>query len=447
VVQNLTDDLEACLLDNAACHNQIILLEGQIVYLEELIEVLTEANATCTALVASLTGQIIDLLEDLDHCQNQSAWYLENWVLYQELYENCTNALDQCNLTSIVYYNNWHECQNQLGVTNDTLNQCQNGWTGTNDTLSQCREDLVTSINETETCQTALAISQNETDACQKNLTEYVIALSQIPGCFGISGWYHSVCNFHGDCVSADVCSCEGGWTGVQCDIPPPEPVCYGISQSDPSVCSGHGNCVDVDDCDCDNGWTGDQCDQQVISCPMQCYGVNFNSPLVCGGYGACTAQDTCVCASGYSGDNCETWTCDGIPNGDVNICSGHGYCVLPDTCACVDGYVGDQCQNEPQSTCNEICEWPMTNYPACDEIDKCRGTYANIAGVCGFRGKWGGVSYGVCRNGQCKCQCGFSGSKCHVVNHWVIRRYCRKNQQPPASYRPNEHCNNWWGC
>ncbi len=83
------------------------------------------------------------------------------------------------------------------------------------------------------------------------------------------------VCNFHGDCVGVDTCSCYPGYTGDTCN----EYMCNGISAADSSVCSSNGTCIASNTCVCNAGYIGTNCEQQVYGA---LYGVgrNLNAEL-----------------------------------------------------------------------------------------------------------------------------------------------------------------------
>jgi Notch-like protein len=77
------------------------------------------------------------------------------------------------------------------------------------------------------------------------------------------------------------------------------ETSCFGIDAADATVCSGNGVCIDVDTCTCDPGWTGVECETNIDDC----------SPNPCMNGGTCSDgvdQYTCTCPGGYAGTNCE---------------------------------------------------------------------------------------------------------------------------------------------
>jgi hypothetical protein len=75
---------------------------------------------------------------------------------------------------------------------------------------------------------------------------------------------------------------------------------CFGKSSSNSDICSGNGICIAPNVCSCELGYSGQQC--QIISC----FGKNSSDPSVCSGNGGCSQYDTCTCNSGFDGDNCE---------------------------------------------------------------------------------------------------------------------------------------------
>lgn len=91
----------------------------------------------------------------------------------------------------------------------------------------------------------------------------------------------------HGTCVLGG-CECQPEWWGATCDVP----LCL-------SNCSGHGACMapSVDGarpaCLCDGGWSGLACDIWVPYCPNEC-----------SAHGECRGG-RCVCSAGFLGDDC----------------------------------------------------------------------------------------------------------------------------------------------
>jgi len=69
-------------------------------------------------------------------------------------------------------------------------------------------------------------------------------------------------------------------------------PSCFAVlATQNGTVCGGHGVCIDTDICECDTGWAGNQCEVQKFTC----HGVVSTSPNVCAGHGLCV-NDSCQC-------------------------------------------------------------------------------------------------------------------------------------------------------
>ena len=94
-------------------------------------------------------------------------------------------------------------------------------------------------------------------------------------------------------------CVCQEGWSGPQCNTPPPcNTTCSGHGDTRPSsiVSSGNGSSLAVYECGqclCDGNWGGADCSQ----CPLQCSnaGVIDNNCTTC----------TCPANSGWFGPSC----------------------------------------------------------------------------------------------------------------------------------------------
>nr|XP_040571099.1 SCO-spondin-like isoform X1 [Lepeophtheirus salmonis] len=114
----------------------------------------------------------------------------------------------------------------------------------------------------------------------------------------------------NGECLYPNVCACEVGWDGPNCDECIPLGGCR------------HGSCQKPMECNCKPGWTGGRCSKP------QCEGcVN----------GCCHEPNKCICDFGWKGHNCTE--CQTLSN-----CK-HGKCLThPFQCECFDGWQGLDC-------------------------------------------------------------------------------------------------------
>jgi hypothetical protein len=230
--------------------------------------------------------------------------------------------------------------------------------------------------------------------------------------CYSQDNTASTVCGGHGNCTNINTCECSTGFSGSQCDTF----TCNGIGSNSGSVCNGHGACISVDNCDCADGFSGNNCEY------TSCFGVTSNGATVCSGHGVCTGHDICNCTTGYTGSNCEEPICFEIQASSVTVCSGNGECLSPNTCTCNSTHTGQQCQypycNGIESTAVGVCN----GHGNCTEVDVC-SCDSGYSGIFCDSPTCGGVpesdssvcsGNGVC-NGpdDCSCNDGFEGTNC----------------------------------
>ncbi len=282
--------------------------------------------------------------------------------------------------------------------------------------------------------------------------------------CFGLDESDSWACVRGGECVASDDCNCNWNRPGTDCGIS----TCNGKLCTDPTVCSGHGYCDWQNVCVCEDGWAGDDCEQIQPDPPHTCFGILHYELTACNG-GDCYAQDSCTCPPGWEGQDCLTETpdcagiggcgangtcvgkdkcecndgwygptctefnwCNGVLSFEPTVCNSCGECVAMDTCQCDDWYYGQWCENE------YMCGVKMASDPTV-----CSGNGDCVAGACECDYGWGGPDCGidlklcdgipyddstVCNNGrgicqdddldetwECACNTGWQGSSCQL--------------------------------
>lgn len=125
-------------------------------------------------------------------------------------------------------------------------------------------------------------------------------------------------CSGHGGCTHG-VCLCMNGYGGPDC--------------SAKSCCSGHGDCPLPDICHCDPGWMGEQC-QLEMACPDP----------TCSSHGECKFG-RCECTPGWSGLTCA------VPPSECAPCPPDGACDRESgLCMCGAGPCEPQAAGQPAS-------------------------------------------------------------------------------------------------
>uniref|UniRef100_A0A7S3P3H6 EGF-like domain-containing protein n=1 Tax=Amphora coffeiformis TaxID=265554 RepID=A0A7S3P3H6_9STRA len=188
------------------------------------------------------------------------------------------------------------------------------------------------------------------------------------PGPCWPSPCVHGRCEIFGD---THLCTCDTGWTGVECD--------QDINECEMFSPCLHGDCTNTDGsymCSCNDGWTGRNCDQDADECKML-------SPCL---HGICTNTDgsyMCGCDAGWTGMNCT----ESIKNCDPDPCSTHGICrdlIHGYECDCDAGWTGMNCT---------------------ESIKNCDPDPCSTHGICRD------LIYGY----ECVCDPGWSGKQCAI--------------------------------
>ena len=288
--------------------------------------------------------------------------------------------------------------------------------------------------------------------------------------CFGVSGGDSRVCSGHGKCLDTNVCSCQDGYTGTECQVP----LCYGIpSTLTSSVCSGKGTCKGQDTCECQSGFSGANCEVlgsvssqgSSVAIPVSfCGSIIDSDNRTCNGRGKCIANDTCLCMEGYNDhDMCQSTFCFSIPQYDALVCSGHGNCIDYNTCNCTSSgnsslnFIGNECEivqclgrnfhfynSTDSNVCNgngfcsstndgcickdgyygDACEqfdWSGENCDICDE--NYSGTNCNETVTC--QSETVCHLLGSCFNNTCQCEDHYSGPSCSLCQDGFYGPLC----------------------
>lgn len=241
-------------------------------------------------------------------------------------------------------------------------------------------------------------------------------------------------CRNLGSCVAPDVCSCQDGYDGYDCNTP----LCRHLQPSGTvSSCNNGGICSKRDTCDCVQvpsvlhklypqssagltGWSGSDC---TIPMCVQGFYDPFCTDLPeapagegcyrCSNGGNCTAPDVCTCAPGWSGFDCRTPLChvvadpltrtqlatifeDKIISFESDPCGyealygvrgwqgtkyARGNCSAPNvcTCLCKDTYSPKDCKKT-----GKHCDGPWQ-----DTLSQYRNVLTSRVKGAGFDGSW----------------------------------------------------------
>ena len=224
----------------------------------------------------------------------------------------------------------------------------------------------------------------------------------------------YNSCNGRGRCEGYDICTCDEGYSGPNCDNTCPDTNCNnGVAV--PPDC----NCI------CNPGYSGNNCD---ICDQIDCYNDGtFNS-------------DTCKCncINGYTGPNCN------IPpdkcEHPVKIDCHNGTCI-GGTCNCDTGYTGKQCQTKQLCNPNYCGENGVVigNIP---DGCSCKCNYGYSGDTCDIKNvckpenlrlcKYGTVTGYISEECECKCNVGYSGKNCDTYDCEMFKQeLINKNNLP----------------
>jgi len=170
----------------------------------------------------------------------------------------------------------------------------------------------------------------------------------------------------HGLCEGPDLCACDVGWEGVDCNT------CIDLPGCVHGNCSGQGlACV----CNDKTAWQGGFCDIPICN---NC--VN----------GKCVAPGQCKCHPGWSGSNCDQCValagCN--PNGGSCVDPKNATRQVPNGCICKDDFTGHLC-DEPD----------CSSTPCISGHGECIFGFSNQTNpICKCNNGWEGADCGTCR-------------------------------------------------
>ncbi|VDI70405.1 Notch, partial [Mytilus galloprovincialis] len=205
------------------------------------------------------------------------------------------------------------------------------------------------------------------------------------------------------------------------------------INECDSHPCQNGGTCIDQVNaymCTCDLGYTGVNCQTDINECA--------SNP--CENGGSCTDnvnRYTCSCVPGYIGTNCQTDNneCTSNPCQNSGTCTDHvnGY-----SCSCVPGYTSTNCQTD----INECASDPCQNGGTCtDQVN---------AYMCTCDLGYGGVHCETDINECASNPCGNGGSCTDNVNRYTcscVPGYIGTNCQTDMNECTSIPCQNSGTC
>lgn len=243
------------------------------------------------------------------------------------------------------------------------------------------------------------------------------------PGGLGIGS-----CSGHGVCIQG-TCACEPGYAGEDCStITIAGPHC-------PSDCSENGVCF-LGKCFCIDGFAGDDCsiNAKSASCPLGCTGSELKEPPLS------SSLPSPALSTSKQGENRNAGNVGGEDDTPARGICFHGQCF------CQPGFAGAGCERELK--CSEQCELNGQCFNGqCFCVAGWKGEDCNIRtdaaerraklekdmdnamkllakggdGECAH----GCNQHGLCIDGKCACEAGYTGLGCSEIVESVLKSRC----------------------
>lgn len=186
--------------------------------------------------------------------------------------------------------------------------------------------------------------------------------------CFGIASNDDVVCSSHGSCVAEDICDCEAGYTGFECEHFVYPSSSY-IEQSEDRLFSSEilqSSYSDVDaqsslrnspssDTSAQTGPSANYERSHSSSTEDSLYQASMSQPEMSQAGYSFSSEQTESNGRHYSSDAHtgqqassemdRTYICFDFRSDDSAVCSGHGICSFDDNCDCEQSYGGQRCE------------------------------------------------------------------------------------------------------
>ncbi|XP_014274020.1 protein draper isoform X2 [Halyomorpha halys] len=247
----------------------------------------------------------------------------------------------------------------------------------------------------------------------------------------------------NGSCIAPEICECEVGYTGQNCNEVCPRGS-WGMGCRQNCICND-GSCDPFSgQCMCPPGRIGEICEAH---CPEGKYGNGCLNDCLCRNEARCHPETgQCICRPGYTGALCEM-PCQVGYYGEQ--CALECHCPnsiscdpVTGACSCPQGYTGLNCENPCKTGWyGENCKNPCN----CHNNATCDNVYGSCACFPGYRGekcqeKCPAGSFGENCLQTCDCNganCNHVTGECNCPESWT-GKHCDQQVCPVGYYGSN---------